>query len=115
MKEENPFCRINEDIKSGILEKIPVEEEILDASDFFKVFGDPTRLKILTLLMEKELCVHDISAVLEMQQTAISHQLKTLRQMRLVKYRKEGKMALYSLNDSHIKEIIRIGLEHIKE
>ena len=115
LDRETVFCRINKTIMDAILEKVPVDEEILDAADFFKVFGDPTRLRILSLLTEKELCVHDISAVLEMQQTAISHQLKTLRQARLVKYRKEGKMALYSLNDSHIKEIMHIGLEHIKE
>jgi ArsR family transcriptional regulator len=115
MEQETGFCRINEAIKNEILENIPVEEEILDAADFFKVFGDPTRLRILSLLMEKELCVHDISKVLEMQQTAISHQLKTLRQARLVKYRKEGKMALYSLNDIHIEQIMQVGLEHIKE
>ncbi len=94
---------------------IPVEEEMQDLSEFFKVFSDPTRLKILFILEKQELCVHIIAEALEMQQTAISHQLKILRQSRLVKYRKEGKHVYYSLNDNHIKEILKTGLEHIKE
>ena len=98
-----------------LLELIPVEEEIQDLSEFFKVFGDPTRIKILSLLSEKQLCVHSISEALGMQQTAISHQLKMLRQNRLVRYRKEGRHVYYSLCDSHISRIIDIGLEHIRE
>ena len=102
-------------VPSNLLESIPVDEEVQDLSEFFKVFGDPTRLKILSILSEKPLCVHTISETLEMQQTAISHQLKILRQNRLVRYRKEGKHVFYSLKDSHINEIINTGLEHIRE
>ena len=115
MSDTKDYCRINAAVEEQMTNNIPVDEEILDLADFFKVFGDPTRLKILALLEQQELCVHDLSAVMEMQQTAISHQLKSLRQARLVKYRKEGKMAVYSLSDSHIKEIVSAGLQHIKE
>ncbi len=104
----------NADIKK-LQESVPVDEETQDLSEFFRVFGDPTRLKILSILDGKELCVHVIADIIDMQQTAVSHQLKILRQSRLVKYRKNGKHVFYSLNDNHIKEILRIGLEHIKE
>ncbi|MBN2509768.1 MAG: winged helix-turn-helix transcriptional regulator [Spirochaetales bacterium] len=115
MVKTKDYCRINEVIEEEMTSNIPVDEEIMDLADFFKVFGDPTRLKILSLLEHRELCVHDLAAIMDMQQTAISHQLKSLRQARLVRYRREGKMALYSLSDSHIKEIFSTGLEHIKE
>ena len=101
--------------KKELQEYIPVDEEIQDLSEFFKVFSDPTRIKILSILNNREMCVHVISEVIEMQQTAVSHQLKILRQSRLVKYRKEGKHVFYSINDDHIKEILRTGLEHIKD
>jgi ArsR family transcriptional regulator, lead/cadmium/zinc/bismuth-responsive transcriptional repressor len=109
------WCRINQNIADNLREKIPVEEEMQDLAEFIKVFGDPTRLSILFFLREKDLCVHDLSLLTGMQQTAVSHQLKVLRQMRLVKYHKEGRMAVYSLNDSHISQILNIGLKHIAE
>ena len=112
MEKNSEIC--NEDIES-IKSGIPVEEESQDLSEFFKVFGDPTRLKIIAILENRELCVHVIAEAVDMQQTAVSHQLKILRQSRLVKYRKEGKHVFYSLNDNHIKDLLRIGLEHIKE
>ena len=108
-------CNISEADAKTLRENMPVEEEILDLAEFFKVFGDPTRIRILFLLQEGEFCVHDISAMLEMQQTAVSHQLKHLRQTRLVKYRKSGKQVFYSLNDNHIDAIMKIGLEHLNE
>ncbi len=116
MSDEN---RKMEDECSSIIDEIkdfiPVDEEVQDLAEFFRVFGDPTRIKILSLLSEKALCVHSISGALDMQQTAISHQLKILRQSRLVRYRKEGRHVFYSLCDNHIKEIISTGLEHIRE
>ena len=93
----------------------PDEGVIRDLSDFLKVFGDPTRLRILFLLRGRELCVHDICAVLNMQQAAISHQLKLLRHARLVRFRREGKMVFYTLNDSHIDGILKLGLDHVEE
>ncbi len=94
---------------------MPDDNELSRLSEFFKVFGDKTRIKILYSLLTSELCVHDLSVLLELSQTAVSHQLRILRQTRLVKNRKEGKNVYYSLDDSHIVEIFKAGLEHITE
>ncbi len=103
-------------MKECIMEPtIPVEEEIIDLSEFLKTFGDPTRLRILFLLRERELGVHAIAEQLELQQTTVSHQLKVLRYLRLVRYRKEGRGVFYSLSDDHIEQILNIGMEHIQE
>lgn len=90
------------------------EEFIYDVADFFKVFGDSTRIKLLHLLLERELCVGDIAEKLDMTQSAVSHQLRVLRQNELVKYRKEGKTVYYSLDDSHVENVLRQGIGHIK-
>ena len=89
------------------------EEEVYFLADLFKVFGDPTRIKILYLLLEGELCVNDIAASLGMSQSSISHQLKTLKQHRLVKFRRNGKTIFYALDDEHVVNILNQGLEHI--
>ena len=94
---------------------IPLEEEIVDISEFFKVFGDPTRLKILFLLEKGELGVNAISESLGMQQSTISQQLKLLRARRLVRFRKEGRNVVYRLNDEHIHSILALGMEHYEE
>ncbi|MDC7222335.1 MAG: metalloregulator ArsR/SmtB family transcription factor [Spirochaetales bacterium] len=114
-RTDQRWCRINQEKADKLTEKIPVDEEMQDLAEFIKVFGDPSRLSILFHLREEALCVHDLSQLTGMQQTAVSHQLKMLRQMRLVKYHKEGRMAVYSLNDSHISQILDIGLRHIAE
>ena len=90
------------------------EEFIYDVADFFKVFGDSTRIKLLHLLLEREMCVGDIADRLDMTQSAVSHQLRVLRQNDLVKFRKEGKTVYYSLDDSHVENVLRQGIEHIK-
>jgi len=108
-------CNLTEGKAEELKKRLPVEEEIQDLAEFFKVFGDPTRIRILFLLKQGEYCVHDISCLIEMNQTAVSHQLKSLRQARLVKYRKDGKQVFYSLNDSHIEDILAIGLDHYSE
>lgn len=95
--------------------KVPDEEEISDLSDLFKVFGDSTRLKILFVLFESEVCVCDLAEILNMTQSAISHQLKVLKQSKLVTNRREGKSVFYSLADSHVRSIIAQGREHIEE
>lgn len=95
--------------------QIPSEDKAMALADFFKVFGDTTRIKILSLLLEAELCVHDIAILLNMEQSAISHQLRVLRQNNLVKVRRSGKSSHYSLIDHHVFEIIKMGLEHINE
>lgn len=94
---------------------IPTEEEIYDLSEFYKVFGDSTRIKILYVLRQQELCVNDIAAELAMTPSSISHQLRILKQHRLVKYRRDGKTICYSLADDHVVTILNQGLEHIEE
>lgn len=83
-------------------------------AETFKILGDPTRVKVLQILSKRELCVCDIAAVLEMGQSAISHQLRVLRGARLVKYRREGKMAWYSIDDDHIASLLEQGLQHVE-
>ena len=112
---EKKSCNLTAGEAEVLSRGLPGEEVVRDLSDFLKVFGDPTRIRILFLLRERELCVHDVCAVLNMQQAAISHQLKILRQARLVRYRKEGKMVFYTINDRHISELLKMGLEHIEE
>lgn len=89
---------------------------ILDGlADFYKIFGDPTRLKILSALLQSEMCVGTITNILEMSQSSVSHQLRTLKRARLIKSRKEGKWVYYSINDDHVRTIYEMGLTHIKE
>lgn len=106
---------IHEDVVVRIRESMPMEETLYDLAELFKVFGDTTRIKILCALFESEMCVCDIAALLSMNQSAISHQLRVLKQARLVKYRKEGKVVYYSLDDEHVKQIFDQGLVHINE
>ncbi len=96
-----------------IREEMPPEEVLYDVADFFKVFGDCTRIKILCALFESELCVNHIAELLSMTQSAISHQLRVLKDARLVKIRRQGKTSFYSLADEHIKTIFNQGLRHI--
>ena len=96
-------------------EVLPPEGELRSLSDFFKVFGDATRLKILFLLGEGERCVGEIAALMEMSPSAVSHQLKLLKGAKLVRFRREGKTLFYSLADEHVHMITKIGLEHIRE
>ena len=91
------------------------EDTIIDIAELFKVFADSTRIKILYALSNKELCVCDLWQGLGLTQSAVSHQLRILKQMRLVKYRKEGKTIYYSLDDDHIQSILNGGLEHVME
>jgi len=113
---ESCSCNI---IHNEVVEKVrkhmPEEETLYDLAELFKVFGDTTRIKILCALFEAEMCVCDIAALLNMNQSAISHQLRVLKQARLVKYRKEGKVVYYSLDDDHVKQIFERGLEHVNE
>ncbi|MCR5800219.1 MAG: metalloregulator ArsR/SmtB family transcription factor [Lachnospiraceae bacterium] len=95
--------------------KMPSEEEIYDLSDFFKIFGDSTRIKILSVLRQGESGVQSLADKVEMSQSAVSHQLNTLRLANLVKKRREGKTIFYSLADDHIATILDMGLEHINE
>ena len=94
---------------------LPDDEHFFDLAEFFSVMGDSTRIKILYLLFEGEMCVCDISEKLSMSMSAISHQLRVLKNARLVKHRKIGKSVFYSLHDDHVKTIINMGVEHIEE
>ena len=99
-----------------MIDETMLDDEILyDLADLFKIFGDTTRIKILFALRDSELCVSDIANTLTMTQSAVSHQLKILRQNKLIKYRREGKAMFYSLADGHVVSIINQGLEHLEE
>ena len=108
-------CQIQEDVVKAVTDHMPDEDQLYDLAEVFKVFGDSTRIKILYVLFEAELCVCDIAQLLNMTQSAISHQLRILKQNRLVKNRRDGKSVFYSLADSHVKTIISQGMEHIQE
>lgn len=106
---------LHEDIIKKVSKNMPSENDLYDLADLFKIFGDTTRIRILSALFEAEMCVCDIACLLQMSQSAISHQLRVLKQARLVKNRKEGKVVFYSLDDDHIKNIFDQGLVHINE
>ena len=105
----------HEDIIKNVNEEMPEEEILYDLAELYKVFGDTTRIKILYVLFESEMCVCDIAQLLNMSQSAISHQLRVLKQSQLVKFRREGKTVFYSLADDHVRTIINQGMEHIME
>ncbi|MCR5215341.1 MAG: metalloregulator ArsR/SmtB family transcription factor [Lachnospiraceae bacterium] len=105
----------SEELLEVVERSLPPEDEIIDLSDLFKVFGDYTRLRILFVLAEREVCVCDLAEALSMTQSAISHQLKILKQNKLIKNRREGKSIYYALSDEHVRSIIAAGREHIEE
>ena len=106
---------LHEDLIKIVNETMPEETELYDLAELFKIFGDSTRIRILFVLFETEACVGDIADVLSMTQSAISHQLRILKQNKLVKSRREGKSIFYSLSDEHVRMIIAMGREHIEE
>jgi len=106
---------VDGDIVERVREKMPEEEPLYDLAELFKVFGDSTRIRIIWALFESDMSVSDIASLLNMTQSAISHQLRVLKNARLVKYKKSGKTVYYSLNDDHIKKIFELGMEHIME
>ena len=113
--EKCDFYCVHTDVIEAVNNSMPSEEVLYDLADFFKIFGDSTRIKILYVLMQSEMCVCDIAQLLNASQSAISHQLRVLKQMQLVKFRRDGKTIFYSLTDGHISSILSTGLEHIKE
>lgn len=117
-EKENMCCdtvEVHEELLQIVNETMPEETELYDLAELFKVFGDSTRIRILFVLFEAEVCVCDLAQVLNMSQSAISHQLRILKQMQLIKFRREGKNILYSLADDHVKTILQMGLEHVLE
>lgn len=106
---------VHKDVVKEVKKMMPNEEHLYDVSELFKVFGDSTRTRILSALFEHELCVCDICKVVNMTKSAVSHQLKVLREANLVKFRKSGKEVFYSLADDHVVMIYKMALEHVCE
>jgi ArsR family transcriptional regulator len=116
--QENGICKtqfVHAEAIQKVHDSTPEEETLYRLSDFFRMLGDTTRMRILHALFVTEMCVCDLSEILGVSQSAVSHQLKTLRQFGVVTYRREGKAAFYSLKDEHVKQIIDIGLQHADE
>ena len=118
MENKSEYCSCNvihKEVVENVKNKLPKEETLYDLAELFKVFGDSTRIKIIWSLFESEMCVCDLSVLLNISQSAISHQLRVLKSARLVKFRRAGKVIYYSLDDEHIKQIFDAGLHHITE
>ena len=113
--EKCEYFHIHKEMGENVKSKMPCDEQLYDLADLFKVFGDTTRIKILYALFESEMCVCDIATLLNMEQSAISHQLKVLKQSKLVRSRRQGKSVIYSLDDDHVRTMIDMGFEHITE
>ncbi len=116
MTQDTPICECKKIHLLNVIDgkaKLLEDDTASDVANLFKVFGDPTRIKILQSLVDQELCVCDITEILGMTQSAISHQLRVLKQASLVKYRKEGKQVFYSLDDNHVLTILCQGLDHV--
>lgn len=113
--ERCDYSHIHQEIVDKVERTMPEDEILYDLAELFKIFGDSTRIKILYVLFESEMCVCDIAKLLGMTQSAISHQLRALKQSKLVKYRREGKTVFYSLADGHVRTILGQGMEHIAE
>ena len=106
---------VNQDVVNQVVEALPDEEILYDVAELFKVFGDSTCIKIICALFESEMCVYDLAAALSMTQSAISHQLRILKTANLVKFRREGKLIYYSLDDEHVQQIFDAGYKHVIE
>ena len=113
--EHCDYMHTHSDIVTKVQQQMPSVQVLTDLAELFKVFGDSTRIKILYVLFQSEMCVCDLAQILQMTQSAISHQLRVLKQMKLVSNRREGKTVFYSLADGHIETIINQGMEHINE
>ena len=113
--ERCEFIHAHEEIVDKVNQNMPAEELLYDLAELYKIFGDSTRIKILYVLFESEMCVCDIAQLLNMTQSAISHQLRILKQSQLVKNRRDGKTVFYSLADGHVRTILDQGMEHIIE
>ncbi len=113
--ERCEFIHVHEDVVEQVKGNMPDDETLYDLADLFRIFADSTRIKILYVLFESEMCVCDIAQLLGMTQSAISHQLRALKQSKLVKYRREGKTVFYSLDDDHVRSVLALGMEHVLE
>lgn len=109
------FIHAHEELVEKVRRELPGEDTLYDLTELFRIFGDSTRIRILYVLFESEMCVCDIAQLLGMSQSAISHQLQVLKKSKLVKYRRKGKTVFYSLADSHVRTILGQGMEHVTE
>ncbi len=113
--ENEEKCCVNDEVVLKLDAEMPPDETLYDLAELFKVFGDTTRIRILYALFEAELCVGDLAEFLGISQTACSHQLRVLKNNKLVRFRREGKVVYYSLSDDHVRSIIEKGMEHVEE
>jgi ArsR family transcriptional regulator len=115
MEQKAELLAAHEDVVRKVLENQPEEDYLYDLAELFKVFGDSTRIRILYALFESELCVSDMAQILNMNQSAVSHQLRILKDAKLVKFRREGKSIFYALDDDHVRNILSMGMDHVEE
>ena len=116
--KEMPVCEVpctHEDLIRHVQKEMPSVEKLYDLSDLFRIFGDSSRIRILYLLSVSDMCVCDMASLLDLTISAVSHQLRLLKQARLVRYRKSGKTVIYALDDDHVKSILSQGMDHINE
>ena len=107
------FLCLHEEAVAAVRKQMPDEDDLYDLAELYKVFGDSTRIKILYVLFAAELCVYDIAQLLGMTQSAVSHQLRILKNNKLVKFRREGKTVFYALDDDHVRSILKLCMEHL--
>lgn len=115
IEKTTEYVAAHEDVVEEVLKKQPPEEHLYELADLFKMFGDSTRIRILYALSESELCVGDIAQILNLGQSTVSHQLRVLKDAKLVRFRREGKIMFYALADEHVRTIISMGMEHVEE
>ena len=111
--QDKEFLCLDESGVEAVRQQMPDEDDLYDLAELYKVFGDSTRIKILYVLFGAELCVYDIARLLGMTQSAVSHQLRILKNNKLVKFRREGKTVFYGLDDDHVRSILKLGMEHL--
>ena len=109
------YLFVHEDAVAQVLSALPDDEQLYDLAELFRMFGDTTRIKILYVLFEKELCVCDIAKLLGISQSAVSHQLRILKDAKLVRFRRDGRIVFYALDDDHVRSVLALGMEHILE
>ena len=109
------FLVVHEDTVQRVRSLLPGEDDLYDLAELFKVFGDSTRIKILYALHDDELCVQDIANAVQLSQSAVSHQLRVLKDSKLVRFRRDGKTIYYALDDDHVRSILSMGMDHIEE
>lgn len=114
-EQKSEFLAAHEELVEQVLQNQPEDEYLYDLAELFKVFGDSTRIKILYALFESELCVSDIAQILNLNQSAVSHQLRILKDAKLVKFKRSGKSIFYSLDDDHVRTILSMGMDHVEE